>query len=78
MPEKPPADHKTLMPETYDVFLSHSRGEAEVARDLASLLRSAQLRVFLAEDTIAAGENWYRPAEEAAQPGGEAQAAPTW
>lgn len=51
--------------EPYDVFLSHSRGEAEVARDLASLLRSAELRVFLAEDTIAAGENWYRAAEEA-------------
>jgi tetratricopeptide (TPR) repeat protein len=52
-------------PESYDVFLSHVSEDAELARSLASVLRADRLHVFLAEDTISAGENWYRTIEGA-------------
>jgi|GEM_PF-2377234 len=52
-------------PDPYDVFLSHVSEDAELARRLAAVLRTDQLRVFLAEDTISAGENWYRTIEDA-------------
>lgn len=52
-------------PEPYDVFLSHVSEDAELARSLASVLRTDRLRVFLAADTISAGENWYRTIEDA-------------
>ncbi len=49
----------------YDVFLSYSAREAEIARALAARLRKAQLRVFLDEDSIRDGENIHDAVDDA-------------
>ena len=41
----------------FDVFVSHARGDADVADDLAKSLQDRGLRVFLDRD-IPSGENW--------------------
>lgn len=40
------------------IFLSHAAKDAELARQLAHLLRQQAFTVWLPEDEIAPGENW--------------------
>lgn len=52
---------------TVDVFISYSQKEAEIADELASLLRSRGLSVFLAHQTIAVGPSWEEQVADAAR-----------
>jgi hypothetical protein len=46
------------MADQYDVFVSYSHSDSEIARNLVQELESADIRCFLAERDVAAGDTW--------------------
>jgi hypothetical protein len=54
-----------VVPEAFDVFLSHNSKDDDVVRELGSALRARQLRVWLDEWELVPGRPWQEAVEQA-------------